>query len=141
MWNWFWFRIHKRSSISPILEINWGIPANKSFWFRIYHDSSKTKKTHICKISEILLYFQRISKFSLIFSILGMSEQFFFWKFTTTFTTTFSIIPKLRPFFRKFNPLKDFLYINVHIIWKPRNVKMCEHSILLNYWTPLERNI
>ena len=28
-----------------------------------------------------------------------------------------------------------FLYNDLHIIWKPRNVKIYENSIFVNYWT------
>jgi len=35
----------------------------------------------------------------------------------------------------QFDPLNIFLYGKLHIILKPRNVKICEHSIFVNYWT------
>jgi len=53
------------------------------------------------------------------------------------------MVPKFCPYIRdgfqqgqdfctKFDPLNDFLYGMLHIILKPRNVKICEHSIFFS---------
>ena len=39
-------------------------------------------------------------------------------------------------FCTKFDPL-NYFSVRLHIISKPRNVKICEHSICFNYWTKI----
>jgi len=50
----------------------------------------------------------------------------------------------MTPFFRKGQTSVQnltlyiiFLYGDVHIIWTPRNLQICGHSIFFNYWTKI----